>query len=708
MSQQMKQSLEDGLGEKLRIAAVAARNQLDPDIDKVTNEQLTELSRELGIDHITLWKRFDNDIVALKSSNAKEINLSSKSWDYWYTAFNQLLDAGEVTIPQGQKLSHYWSGPINYASSDPSIINKWGYYYDGTTNYLIDPYLNAKPLLEFETAAGTEALLQKMLKDNRNILEITGFDPQFFGKEPIIKIKNGMAINNLDVRDIIFGKYTYQAASDEAQIRQAVQSGSMVTVTDTVQDQQVIKSFIPIQAAQPYVIGVTFDHAVIQSALNKQLLEHIGISVGLLLITMVASYFIAGFMLRSLQLVMRQVNEMAAGHFSDRLAIRSKDELGQLASKVNTMAENLHLYTTQLRNAAEELQHTKEYLESFVNHTSDAIHVVDLKGTVMQTNHAFEAIYGWSKEETEGRPLEDLAPSHVLEFRQIRSAILEGDTVADYETVHDTKNGESIDVSITSSPIRSAQGDIIAIASISRNITVRKRTEELLRKSEKLSVVGQLAAGVAHEIRNPLTTIRGFLQLQKSKGPLNPMHVDVMLSELDRINFIVSEFLVLAKPQVSCFELTDLQTILRDIVLLLDSQALLNNVQLELHMAPDHPPIYCEPNQLKQVFINVLKNGIEAMPDGGILRIQTESDPSGCITVRFIDQGCGIPEQDLPRLGEPFFTNKESGTGLGLMVSQKIIANHKGSLQIRSKLGTGTSVEIRLPAAEPESADQTG
>ncbi len=127
------------------MAAVSARKQLPADIDQITNEELRRLSRELNVNEITLWRRSGSDIIAEKSSDPAELNMSSTTWGYWHTAFNQLLDNREVTIPQGQKLKDFWSGPYNFASSNPDKIVKWGYYYDGTTNYMINPYISVEP-----------------------------------------------------------------------------------------------------------------------------------------------------------------------------------------------------------------------------------------------------------------------------------------------------------------------------------------------------------------------------------------------------------------------------------------------------------------------------------------------------------------------------------------------------------------------------------
>ncbi|WP_238327938.1 hypothetical protein [Paenibacillus gorillae] len=182
-AQQSRRLIESSLGEKLRLAAIAAQNQLDPDIANVSNEQLETLSKQLGVDDITLWVRTRDDIVAAKSSDPAELNISSKTWGYWYTAFNQLFDLKPVSIKEGQKLGHFWSGPINYATSNPSRVNKWGSYYDGTTNYMINPFINADVFLKFEQTSGSEAIAAQVLKDNSSILEVTGFNTDFVGKK---------------------------------------------------------------------------------------------------------------------------------------------------------------------------------------------------------------------------------------------------------------------------------------------------------------------------------------------------------------------------------------------------------------------------------------------------------------------------------------------------------------------------------------------
>lgn len=710
MSEQTRQYMEDLIGENLRNAAIAAQSELDPDIDNVMNEQLEALSRKLGVDHITLWVRTQDDILAVKSSEPKEINLSSKTWDYWYTAFHQLFDSRNVTIPQGQKLPNYWAGPIQYSSSDFDRIDKWGYYYDGSTNYLIDPYVDAKKFLDFTNVNGTNALIQQLMEDNPGLLNVTGIDPEFFGKPPIMKEKNGKPVLNLDVRDIVFGEYDYRNEKlDTALVRHAADTGDVVTRSDKLGGTRILKSFVPLGEDIPYVVGVVFDYGMIEQTLRKQLFTLTMISIGLIVAAWAASYFISGWLIQPLRQILHRVDEIAQGRFDSPIAVRSRDEFGLLSAHVNTMASSLHMYTGKLKDTAEELRDTKEFLESFVGHTSDAIHVTDLEGHITWINQAFENMFGWRSEEVIGRMLGHVTDKTQQEYDDIRRRIVLGESIANHETIRLTKRGEAVDVSITVSPIRDADGNITAVAEIARNITLRKHAEEAVRRSEKLSVIGQLAAGVAHEIRNPLTTVRGFVQLQRQTGKLVASQLDVILSELDRINLIVSEFLVLAKPQAVQYEPADPKALLSDVVLLLGPLAHLSEVRIDLQTDADLPEIRCNPNQLKQVFINVLKNGVEAMPDGGTITVKLQYLPEDKrILVRIRDQGCGIPEENMAHLGEPFFTSKSSGNGLGLMVSQRIIANHKGNMAIRSQPGLGTDVEIRLPLDAPSALGKTG
>jgi PAS domain S-box-containing protein len=236
-----------------------------------------------------------------------------------------------------------------------------------------------------------------------------------------------------------------------------------------------------------------------------------------------------------------------------------------------------------------------------------------------------------------------------------------------------------------------------AVLSIGKDVTERKeQTEQLLQKSEKLALLGQMAAGIAHEIRNPLTSIKGFIQLFKTEQHRKEYY-DIVLSELDRINDIVGEFLVLAKPTAAVFAEKDIKELIKDVVTLINTQSILNNVQIFVEFECELPRISCEENQLKQVFLNLLKNAIEAMPSGGNIDVKVKVKEEGKISIQIIDQGIGIPKERIPTLGEPFYTTKEKGTGLGLMTCFKIIESHNGELTIESEINEGTTIEIILP-----------
>lgn len=219
---------------------------------------------------------------------------------------------------------------------------------------------------------------------------------------------------------------------------------------------------------------------------------------------------------------------------------------------------------------------------------------------------------------------------------------------------------------------------------------------EDLRKKEQLAVVGQMATAVGHEIRNPLAALKGLTQLQQERHPNNNEFYPIMINEIERINLIVNDLMYLGKPMPFKAQNHDIKEIIQYVVNMLKPFAFANNVSIDLQLV-DIPKINCDENKLKQVFINLIKNSIESMPDGGAIQISSATTDNGHIVIHIADEGCGIAEDIMKKLGQPFYTTKQDGTGLGLMVTKKIIEQHNGDLNIASRLGDGTRVEVVLP-----------
>ncbi|MEH7549865.1 ATP-binding protein [Neobacillus vireti] len=220
---------------------------------------------------------------------------------------------------------------------------------------------------------------------------------------------------------------------------------------------------------------------------------------------------------------------------------------------------------------------------------------------------------------------------------------------------------------------------------------------EELRHKEKLAVIGQMAAGIGHEIRNPLSSLRGFAQLQHERSPNTNEFYPIMIQEIDRINSIVNDLMYLGKPKEINFEKARIEEIIAYTLSLTQQQAEIQGVKVETFMEGPLPPIECDGKQLKQVFLNLIKNAIESMTDEGRIKINVKIVDGQRMFISIHDEGCGIADSNILNLGEPFFTTKKDGTGLGLMVTNQIIKDHNGELKIESEIGKGTEVKVNLP-----------
>ena len=354
---------------------------------------------------------------------------------------------------------------------------------------------------------------------------------------------------------------------------------------------------------------------------------------------------------------------------------------------------------TDRKRVEEELRLSEERYRLIADNVLDLIRTVDKEGIILYASPSHATVLGFDPETLVGKKCSTLLYPEDLDAatRLFREMMRTKQPTPCSDFRYQDVNGNIHIIELRGIPVLGANKEVEKVIIFGRDISERRKTEELLRHSDKLSVLGELAAGIAHEIRNPLTALRGFIQLLQTENFENKRYLDVMMAEIDRINFIASELLLLAKPQAHHFKRHDLYFLLHSVIKLLEPQTNMDNIRICLTLNAPIPFIYCEEKQIKQVFINLIKNGIEAMPEGGDLFISISLPNSDQVQIQFIDQGCGIPEELIPRLGEPFYSTKEKGTGLGLMVSQKIIKEHHGQLTIESEVGKGTVVSIVLP-----------
>ncbi|RHW41484.1 PAS domain S-box protein [Neobacillus notoginsengisoli] len=353
---------------------------------------------------------------------------------------------------------------------------------------------------------------------------------------------------------------------------------------------------------------------------------------------------------------------------------------------------------TQKRQLMNLLEESRQQYKSLFEYSPDIVYMTDLDGRFIDLNPRFEEVTGYKREEIVGRRLQNLLPFRYKKtLEKYISVVLNEKRPQIIELELNSKDREQIVLECTSLPMM-VHGETRGIVGHAKNVTRLRKTEEKLRRTEKLSIVGELSASVAHEIRNPLTSLIGFVQLLESEDKKHQFYYSIMAEELNRINHIAGELLLLAKPQGIKFVRAGLQNIIRNVISLLEPVTAIHNVEICRDFTEKDICIDCEPNQLKQLFINLMKNAIEASFPGGKVFVSIETPEKEKVRISIKDDGIGISKERLEKIGEPFYSSKEKGTGLGLTVSSKIVDSHHGNMVFTSALNKGTSVVIELPA----------
>ncbi|WP_445488601.1 PAS domain S-box protein [Niallia sp. 03133] len=381
-------------------------------------------------------------------------------------------------------------------------------------------------------------------------------------------------------------------------------------------------------------------------------------------------------------------------------------KLLEFTTKLHSV-EGLHM--SIIRNVSErhkmemELRESKSMFENIFEEVFDGIIIWNEEFEIIDMNRAAERMLLRKKEELVGLNLLNVLPNGKTINEDIKPMLL-ALNLKNMEQNRGIYTASFIEKEWSQFEFRNKH-NIYSGLSITtlRDVTENVVLEEQLRKSSTLNVIGELAAGIAHEIRNPMTALKGFIQLLENNDQTdnNKMYFSVIKSELNRIEMIINEFLLLAKPQVVKFVKSDLTKIMNETLELLHAQAVLYNVQIKKLYDDFLPYAYCEPNQMKKVFINIIKNGIEVLDNGGEIQVKIEKTPL-FFHIMIQDNGKGMSKEKLARLGEPFYTTKETGTGLGLMVSYQIIEEHKGKMEIESEEGVGTTFHLYIPINQGE------
>lgn len=424
----------------------------------------------------------------------------------------------------------------------------------------------------------------------------------------------------------------------------------------------------------------------------------------LVFIVFILALFMSKKITKPIQELLKETQSIARGDIGQNINVASSDEIGSLAESFNKVLSNLKFMMQQvleISGEAASLKEIRQYADKFFENVPSAIITIDSSGKITTFNNVASDIVGIDQESIIGLNIRETTFQSLIPIAKIMVEGLEKDIIY---IKHITKIKSSLGIETPIMINTSAQKDIagktLGVIGAFRSVEEIKQLEESVIRAKNLESLGVLSAGMAHEIRNPLTSIRGYAQYIKLElGEDNELNSDIsiIIAEVDRLNGIIDRFLTFARPRELNLELININEVLTAVLKLIEKEILQSNisVQTKFEKLPD---IYLDYEQIEQVILNIVINAIQAMPNGGTLEVFSAFlESSGIVEIGIGDTGEGILAESFDRIFEPFFTTKDKGTGLGLAICSRIVENHKGIIEVNSTPNIGTKFTIKLP-----------
>ncbi len=451
-----------------------------------------------------------------------------------------------------------------------------------------------------------------------------------------------------------------------------------------------------------------------EAQIRKTRLELGALTAIALLLSGLAAALVARRIAGPVRQLAEGVSAISRGELNQRIEPLSGDEIGQLAVAFNHMAAQLFQQRaaleeahTELRGRFEELADLKSYTDNILRSLTSGIVTIDLEGRVITLNPAAELLTGFFSGEAVGRYCTELF-AHTDDIGDLLMETLATRTpIAGVAITLRRRNGTSLPVEFGTAPLRAGEGKELGVVGMFRDITVVRDLESQLRRSDRLAAVGTLAAGLAHEIKNPLTSVLTFsrhLHRRFDDEAFREKFHRVVPRELERINGIMERLLELTRPARLDFQPVAIAALLERAVELYANEIEVKQIRVAREYARDLPRVEADPESLYRAFVNLVGNALDAMSTGGRLTLRAgwasgERVPprrARLVAIEVEDDGAGIPDSDTERVFNPFFTTKDTGTGLGLALTHRIVEDHGGSIDFKSVHGHGTTFRIVL------------